>query len=144
MRTGRILLAGADRPDALDLQQRLIQMGDTVLALATSSHEALHLAATLRPDVVVMDLRLPGLMDGLQAGTHIWVKLDIPVIYVSEHFPERTLHRLWPSCPAGLLWKGTDPQDLHWSIAASLARRAPPRVPPTNAGPWETSPSLPA
>jgi DNA-binding NarL/FixJ family response regulator len=137
MRTGRILLAGADRPDALDLQQRITQMGDTVLALATSSHEALHLAATLRPDVVVMDLRLPGIMDGLQAGTDIWVTLDIPVIYISEHFPERTLQRLWPTCPAGLLWKGTDPQALHQAIAACVAA-GPRRASPPGA--WTTSP----
>jgi CheY-like chemotaxis protein len=68
MDTGRILIAGANRLDALDLQQRIARRGHRVLAVAHSSHEALHLAAVRRPDVVVMDLRVPGLIGGLQAG----------------------------------------------------------------------------
>jgi CheY-like chemotaxis protein len=72
MHTGRILIAGGDRLDALDLQQRLARMGHLVLAIARSSDEALQLAGVLRPDAVVMDARLPGLMDSIQAGTHIW------------------------------------------------------------------------
>jgi CheY-like chemotaxis protein len=62
MDTERILLAGANRLDALDLQQRMSRMGHRVLAVAHSSDEALHLAAVRRPDIVVMDLRVPGLI----------------------------------------------------------------------------------
>jgi DNA-binding NarL/FixJ family response regulator len=144
MRTRRVLIAGMDPLDAFHLQQRITQTGHTVLAIATSREDALHLAAMLRPDVVVMDLRLPTPMDGLQAGTHIWVTLGIPVIYVSEHFPEVTLHRLWPTSLAGLLWKDADARHLHRAIAESGARRVPPRIPPPDAGDWPTSPGAPA
>jgi DNA-binding NarL/FixJ family response regulator len=142
MPTGRLLLASVDHLDALDLQQRLTRMGHTVLAIATSSHEALHLAAAVRPDVVVIDLRLPSSADGLQAGTYIWwVTLGIPVIYVSAHFPEGTLQRLWPSCPTGLLGKGTAPEALHQAIAESLARQVPPGITPTTGGTRHPSPA---
>ena len=134
MQTSHVLLASVNPHDALDLQQRLTQMGHTVLAIATSSLEAVHLAAALRPDVVVMDLQVPGVMDSLQAGTHIWATLEIPVIYVSAHFPEVTLQRLWPTALAGLLWKGIDAQHLHQAIAESVACRAPLRVPPPTPG----------
>jgi DNA-binding NarL/FixJ family response regulator len=126
MTTGRILVAGVDRPDALDLQQRISRMGHQVLAVTTSSHEALHLAAVLRPDAVVMDIRLPGLVDGLQAGTQLWARLGIPVIYLSEHVPEVGRQRLWPTSLAGLLSKHTRVRDLHQALEEMLARQAPP------------------
>jgi DNA-binding NarL/FixJ family response regulator len=99
-------------------------MGHLVLAIASSSHEALHLAAVLRPDVVVMNIRLLGLLDGVQAGTQIWARLGIPLIYVSEHVPEGTRQRLWPASLAGLLSKRTEARDLHQALEEMLARRA--------------------
>jgi DNA-binding NarL/FixJ family response regulator len=125
MDTGCIFIAGANRLDALDLQQRISRMGHLVLAVVHSSDEALHLAAVRRPDVVVMDIRLPGLIDGIQAGTQIWTRLGMPVIYVSEHFPEARLRRLWPTALAGLLAKHTTAGDLHHAIEEMLGRRAP-------------------
>ena len=126
MHTGRILIAGGDRLDALDLQQRLARMGHLVLATARSSDEALQLAGVLRPDAVVMDARLPGLMDSIQAGTRIWARFGIPVIYLSEHVPEVRLQRLWPGSLAGLLSKHTGARNLRQALEEMLARRAPP------------------
>jgi DNA-binding NarL/FixJ family response regulator len=132
MHTGRILIAGANRLDALDLQQRLSRLGHLVLALADSSDEALHLAAVRRPDVVVMDIRVPGLIDGIQAGTQIWTQLGIPVIYVSEHILEGRLRRLWPTSLVGLLSKHTTARDLHRAIEEMVGRRTPPLPAPTS------------
>jgi DNA-binding NarL/FixJ family response regulator len=126
MTTGRILIAGVDRLDALDLQQRISRMGHLVLAITTSSHEALHLAARLRPDAVVMDLQLPGLVDSIQAGTQVWARFGIPVLYLSEHVPEVDFQRLWPTSLAGLLSKHTTVRTLHQALEEMFARQAPP------------------
>jgi DNA-binding NarL/FixJ family response regulator len=101
-------------------------MGHLVLAVASSSHEALHLADALWQDAVVMDIRLQGLIDGIQAGTQIWARLGIPVIYLSEHVPEVSLQPLWPTSLAGLLSKHTPARGLHQALEDMLARRAPP------------------
>jgi DNA-binding NarL/FixJ family response regulator len=130
MSTGRILIAGANRLDALDLQQRISRMGHLVLAVANSGDEAIHLAAVRRPDVVVMDIRLLGRIDGIQAGTQIWTQLGNPVISVSEHFLEGRLERLWPTSLAGLLSEHTTAGDLHHAIEEMLGRRAPPLADP--------------
>jgi CheY-like chemotaxis protein len=144
MPTGRILIVDDDRHDALDLQQRVAQMGHTVVALAASSQEALALAAAWRPDVVLMDLHLPGPLDAIQVGTRLWVRFGMPVIYVSAHFPEHTLQPLWPTCMAGLLGKGAGARDLHRALEQVFQHRSPfPFVPegqrrsppPTSASP---------
>lgn len=124
MTTGRLLIVDHHRLDALDLQQRVTQLGHTVLAIATSGQEALALAETLRPDVVLMEVRLPGPVDGLQAGTKLWVQFEIPVIYVSEHLTAHTFQRLWPTCQAGLLWKHMGVRDLRKALEEVLERRA--------------------
>ena len=134
MHTGRILIASVDRLDALDPQQRMSRMGHMVLPTARSSDEALRLAAAWRPDVVVMDLELPRPLDGIQAGTQIWARLGIPVIYVSAHVPEVYLQRLWPTSLAGLLSKHTGARDLHQAIEEMLARRAQPPANHTTRG----------
>jgi CheY-like chemotaxis protein len=123
MPTGRLLIVDPDRRAALDLQQRVTQLGYTVLALATSGQEALALAETRRPDGVLMEVRLPGPIDSLQAGTQIWMRLGIPVIYVSGHLTARTLQRLWPTAMAGLLGKHTKGRDLRQALKEALDTR---------------------
>jgi CheY-like chemotaxis protein len=133
MTTGRILIVDPHRRDALDLQQRVTQLGHTVLAIATSGPEALDSAEALRPDVVLMEVRLPGPTDAFQAGTQIWMRLGTPVIYVSAHFPEVTLRRLWPTAMAGLLGKHVGGRALREALEEVLNARpaSTPRWPST-------------
>jgi CheY-like chemotaxis protein len=123
MTTGRLLIVDPDRRDALDLQERVTQLGHTVLALAASGQEALDLAAALRPDGVLMEVRLPGPVDGFQAGTHIWMRFAIPVIYVSAHLTVRTLQYLWPTAMVGLLGKHTKGRALRKALEEALDAR---------------------
>jgi two-component system, sensor histidine kinase len=125
MAIGRLLIVDDNRLDALDLHQRVTQLGHTVLAIAMSGEEALAQAAALRPDVVLMEIRLSGPVDGIQAGTQIWARFGIPVIYVSAHLPARTFQRLWPSCMAGLLGKHVGGRDLHRALGQALEHRVP-------------------
>jgi CheY-like chemotaxis protein len=128
MPSGRLLIVDPDRRAALDLQQRVTPLGYTVLALATSAQEALALAEALRPDGVLMEVRLPGPLDSFRAGTQIWMRLGIPVIYVSAHLTAHTLQRLWPTAMAGLLGKDTAGRDLRNALAEALDAR--PAAPP--------------
>jgi CheY-like chemotaxis protein len=137
--TGRLLIVDHHRRDALVLQQRVTQLSHTVLAIAASGQEALTLAAVLRPDVVLMEVRLPGPVDGLQAGTQIRVRFGIPVIYVSEHFMARTLQRLWPTCQAGLLGKHIGGRDLRKALEETLEQHASTPVTLEGQQPWRPS-----
>lgn len=136
MPTGRVLIVDDDRANALDLQQRVTQLGYTVLAIAVSGQEALAQAAAGRPDVVVMELRLRGLVDGIQAGTLIWVQFGIPVIYVSAQVTAPTFQRLWPTAPVGLLGKHVGMRDLGKAVEDVLGRRVPIPVDPAGRRRW--------
>lgn|GEM_PF-2903093 len=134
-----VLIVDHDRLGAMELQQRITQVGYTVLTIVSSGREALAQAAALRPDVVCIDIHLPGLMDGLQTGTRLWVQFGIPVLYVSEHLAADTFQRLWPTCLAGLLSKHVGVHDLRKALDEIGGPRAPTRLDPEK---WSTWPPL--
>jgi CheY-like chemotaxis protein len=85
MRTARILLVEDERIIAAGLRQRLTQMGHTVLATAASGPDAIAQAQALSPTLVLMDIKLEGAMDGMEAGEYIHAHWGIPVVYMTAY-----------------------------------------------------------
>jgi DNA-binding NarL/FixJ family response regulator len=136
MTRGYILIVDQDRLAALELQQRVTQVGYTVLTIASSSREALAKAAALLPDAVLIDVHLPGPVDGLQTGTLLWVRFGIPVIYISAHLTTHTFQRLWPTCLAGLLGKNIGVYGLRKALDEIVEARAPTLLDPARWSTW--------
>ena len=81
----KILVVEDEKIVALDLKNRLTRMGYIVPALVTSGEEALDAAAEVDPDLVLMDIKLDGQMDGVAAAQQIKEKYDVPVIYLTAY-----------------------------------------------------------
>lgn len=79
----RILIVEDELLVASDLEARLKQMGHQVLGIATTGEEAIALAEQHRPDVVLMDIQLAGLMNGQQAANIIQTAMPVPVIFLT-------------------------------------------------------------
>jgi CheY-like chemotaxis protein len=79
----RLLIVENERIIARDLAKRLTKLGYTVVAIAGSGREAVQQAGDLRPDLVLMDIGLPGKMDGLEAAMHIQAQVNTPIIYLT-------------------------------------------------------------
>jgi CheY-like chemotaxis protein len=101
----RILIVEDERIVAIDLQRRLTQLGYTVVALAASGMEAVQKALALRPDVVLMDIRLQGDMDGVEAAQQIQAATAIPVVFMTSYVDEATQQRIRTTSPWGCLYK---------------------------------------
>ena len=106
MTTARILIVEDEHLIALGLSRRVIALGYTVVGLAASGEEAIAQAAGLQPDVVLMDIGLRGVMDGIEAAQHIRAWAPIPVIYVSASTDAPTVARAWQTAPAGYTLRG--------------------------------------
>jgi DNA-binding response OmpR family regulator len=87
---GTILVVEDERIVARDLQQRLKRLGFTVPEVAGSGEEALRIAEQLRPQLILMDIKLRGKLDGLEAARQIGERLKIPVIFLSAYDDEET------------------------------------------------------
>src|SRR5436305_8103139 len=70
---------------AEDLRLILQRMGHQVVGIASSGAEAIEKANKLHPDLVLMDVRLQGPMDGVEAARRIRSTADIPIIYVTAY-----------------------------------------------------------
>jgi CheY-like chemotaxis protein len=112
---------------AMELQDRMLHMGHTVLALAASGEEAIAKARALKPELVLMDIRLPGVMDGIEAAQQIRAHLQIPVVYVTAYIDDSTLERLRATGFAFYIPKPIDAHRLQSTIEQALRRHSPPQ-----------------
>lgn len=85
MASKRILIVEDETVTALHLQQELSRLGYHIPAVASSGEEAVRLAEELNPDLVLMDVKLAGSMDGLDASQRIREKAAIPIVYVTAY-----------------------------------------------------------
>lgn len=73
-------------------------------------------------DLVLMDILLPGRIDGIDATEMIQQHFDIPVIFLSAVNPERILDRVVASAPYGYIRKPWSPETLHVSVELALEK----------------------
>ncbi|MCC5640397.1 response regulator [Nostoc sp. CHAB 5844] len=107
---------------ALNLQETLESLGYTVVDIADTAQAAIEKATQLRPTLILMDIRLRGEMDGIQAAEKIWEQLQIPVIYVTGHSDQSTVERATLTSPFGYILKPIREQELYVAIQTALNR----------------------
>ncbi len=105
---------------AADLAGKLGQLGYEVVGTAASGEEAVEMACRLRPDVVLMDIRLRGSMDGIEAAEAIRGRHDVPVIYLTAHSDAATLERAKLTGPFGYILKPFEERELSTTIEMAL------------------------
>jgi CheY-like chemotaxis protein len=101
----RVLIVEDERLVARDLERRLRRLGYMVVALVSTGIEAIDQALEHQPDLVLMDIRLRGQMDGIEAVAAIRKHLDVRVVYISAYIDEATLARAQATQPDAFLPK---------------------------------------
>jgi PAS domain S-box-containing protein len=117
---GRILIVEDDGIIAARLQSILTGLGYTVAAVVASGEEAIERAAETRPGLVLMDVRLAGAMDGIEAGGQIRARWNIPVVYLTAHMDDNLLQRAMLTEPYGYLVKPVQDRELRATIEMAL------------------------
>lgn len=120
MDKARILVVENESIVAMDIKASLLNLGYTVLGMATTGAEAIEKAVQTKPDLILMDIKLKGDMDGVQAAGQIRTKLDIPLIYLTAFTDECTVERAKITQPYGYLLKPFGESDLQTSIEMAL------------------------
>jgi PAS domain S-box-containing protein len=120
----RILVVEDERIVALDLASTLSELGYAVAAVATRGEEAIELALRLEPQLILMDVRLAGAMDGIQAAHAICQERDVPVVYLTAHSDSETLWRAAQSAASGYLVKPFKSPELRCVIEIALHKHA--------------------
>jgi len=105
---------------AENLSSKLEKLGYTVIGMAINGHEAVEMVLAHRPQLVLMDIKLQGELDGIATVEKIKKHLDIPVIYLTAHSDPNTLSRAKISKPYGYVLKPFDERDLATQIELAL------------------------
>jgi two-component system, cell cycle sensor histidine kinase and response regulator CckA len=105
-----------------DLGQSLENLGYLVKGKVSTGTEAVKLAEDLRPDLILMDLKLGGDIDGIEAADRIRAHFDIPVVYLSGHTEKELLDRAKMTEPYGYLGKPIMVSELRSTIETALYR----------------------
>lgn len=79
----RVLIVEDDMIISLVIENMVKELGHEVIGKATSGSEAIEIALENTPDLILMDIRLKGEMDGIEAVTQIKEKINTAVIYLT-------------------------------------------------------------
>jgi PAS domain S-box-containing protein len=120
----RILIVEDEVIVARNIASRLRELGYVVPTIAASGEEALRRAAELRPDLVLMDIKLRGAMDGIAAAGEIRDQLDIPVVYLTGYADPKTLERAKVTEPFGYILKPFEVRELQSTVEMALYKHA--------------------
>jgi CheY-like chemotaxis protein len=120
MSTIQILVVEDEEITAMDIRSRLEELGYTICASTNSAEEAISLAQTSKPDLVLMDMVLKGEMDGVMAAETISVKEHIPVVFLTAFNDNETFNRAKLSSPYGYITKPFETRDLYIAIELAL------------------------
>lgn len=122
LRMIQILIVEDEYIIALNLQENLESLGYTVIDIVDSAEAAIEKASKLRPNLILMDIRLGGEMDGIQAAEQIWHNLQIPIIYLTGNSDKNTVDRATLTYPFGYILKPVRERELYVAIQTALNR----------------------
>jgi PAS domain S-box-containing protein len=117
-----ILVVEDDAIIGEDIQRTLQRLGYEVGAPQRSGADALRSIEAKVPDLVLMDIRLHGPLDGIQTAAQIRQRWDVPVVYLSAHSDEATIARAKETVPHGYLLKPFNERDLRTTIEVALRK----------------------
>lgn len=109
---------------AENIRSQLIGLDYEIPEIVVSGKEALRKTEEQRPDLVLMDIRLQGKMDGVDAAEKIRDRFDIPVVYLTAYSDKETLERIRGTEPYGYILKPFKIREMHGTIQVALQRHA--------------------
>lgn len=119
----RILIVEDQMVTAKAIEEILNYSGFEVVGIAVEGQEAIKLATNKKPDLILMDIKIRGPLDGIMVTQFIRAKLDIPIVYLTAHSDDETLTRAMHSSPYGYLLKPFKEKELIKVIEMALARK---------------------
>ena len=103
-----------------DLVDRLTQMGYEVVGSTTQGGDALAMAERVQPDLVLMDIRLKGAMDGITVARELRERLRLPVVFLTAFGEAAIFQRAKEAEPFGFILKPIEDRELRIVIELAL------------------------
>ena len=120
----RALIVEDEALIAEELSERLSSLGFSVIGAVDSADEGIAIATREQPELVLMDIRLRGKKDGVQAAEEIRKRVDVSIVYVSAHSDQATVNRAKKTDHDGFILKPFHRRELQSTVEIAMMRRA--------------------
>ena len=120
----KVLIVEDENLIAMDLGEQLRELGYEVSGISDTAEKAILLAASQRPDLILMDIRLRDGGDGIEAAQTVRAEMDIPVVFVTAHYDDETLGRAKLAEPFGYIVKPFCSANIRAAIEVALHKHA--------------------
>jgi putative two-component system response regulator len=119
----RIMVVDDEAVITMQLEERLTAMGYEVVGRASSGEASLDMARRFRPDLILMDIVMPGRLDGIDAAQAIKANLDIPVIFLTAYAHDKFVNRAKRVEPFGYIVKPFQENEIKAAIEVALHKK---------------------
>jgi CheY-like chemotaxis protein len=120
MDKARILIVEDEGIIAMDIHARLTGMGYSVVGHASTGAQAIQLATDIKPDLILMDIKIKGTLDGIDTAEKIRSRMDLPIIFLTAFADELTLQKARVMGPSGYILKPFQERELAIAIEMAL------------------------
>src|SRR5579863_9131197 len=107
-----------------ELRDRLSRLGFVVIAAVDTAQQAITIGIRERPDLVLMDIRLKGEKDGVQATKEIHQQVDLPIVYLTAYSDRLSVDRARGTEYDGFVLKPFRAGELQSTIEIAMQRHA--------------------
>lgn len=116
----KVLIVEDERVVAKDLKQTLESMGYDVIGMAATRDETIASCEKQLPDIVLMDIRIKGDVDGIDTATELHKLYGLRVIYLTAHADVASIDRAKRTYPHAYLLKPVKPGELQGAIEIAM------------------------
>jgi DNA-binding LytR/AlgR family response regulator len=120
----KILVVEDEMIIASEISLQLTELGYGVTAILTRGEEVLNHLKENKPDIIILDVRLKGKMDGIETAVLVEQHFRIPVIYLTANADDATFNRAKTTKPAAFISKPFKKLDLQRAIELTISRMA--------------------
>ncbi len=122
MKKDRILIVEDESIIALEIKKRLEDFGYEVAGIMSNGEDTLKFLSDNPVDMVLMDINLPGALDGIDTAEIVSNVHEIPMVYITAYSDEKTLERVKNTLVYGYIIKPIESRELRFSVELALTR----------------------
>lgn len=119
----RILVVDDEAIITMQLEGCISSMGHKVIGMAASGDDAIAKAQAMKPEIILMDIVMPGKTNGIAAAKEIYENLGIPVILITSYADDKIIDEAKKANPYGYIVKPFNERELKASIELALFRK---------------------
>jgi DNA-binding NarL/FixJ family response regulator len=116
----KILIVDDEYTTVTALEELLSSKGYNVVGLCMSGDEAVETATRLKPDLILMDIVMPGRIDGIAAAEIVRERLGIPVVFLTGHAEDKLVDKAKKAGPLGYIMKPFNDAQIEAAVKIAL------------------------